>query len=485
MLRIYFISLMLLIGHFMQGQSLKEIALSNDLTTLKNFLNSNDLNKCVDGVNPIIGFSSVGNVGFVEYLIDKGADVNAQCKWNRTALMMAVKRNDIEMVKLLVENGADITRKDTKGETALDMAMKLKLDTIISEVFEKEMAQFAEVDGPYIVRNEMSVTSIQFLRNKDQKIEVIRDKVSVDDLSDQKYTCYGTDGLPLFNFTLEADEEFEPDNSYYREPDRLVAISDIEGNLDAFVNLLKANKVVDEKLNWAFGEGHLVLVGDYFDRGKYVTEGLWLAYKLDKEAEKAGGKVHFIIGNHEEMNLSGDLRYVQRKYIVNAHLAGLEYLDLYGENTVLGKWLRSKNSIVKIGDYLFCHGGLSPEFIGSLMTMKSINKTTRKYLDKSFEEKDKDDRAGNVFSSLGPLWYRGHILRQNTQEEVDAVLKYFRADHLIIGHTPVEKITPIYNNKIIGIDVPHIRGPKYQRALLIEDEHFFSLDTEGNKTKLF
>ena len=38
-----------------------------------------------------------------------------------------------------------------------------------------------------------------------------------------------------------------------------------------------ADHIVDDGGNWAFGQGHLVVVGDVFDRGDEVTEILWQA----------------------------------------------------------------------------------------------------------------------------------------------------------------------------------------------------------------
>jgi hypothetical protein len=96
---------------------------------------------------------------------------------------------------------------------------------------------------------------------------------------------------------------------------RIFAISDIHGEYDAFVDLLRNAGVIDENLNWSWTDGHLVIVGDTFDRGVSVTECLWLIYRLEQEAEKVGGRVHFVLGNHEAMVMYGDNRaagFVQR-----------------------------------------------------------------------------------------------------------------------------------------------------------------------------
>ena len=74
-----------------------------------------------------------------------------------------------------------------------------------------------------------------------------------------------------------------------------------------------AGKVIDTDLTWSFGDGHLVIVGDVFDRGPNVTECLWLIYRLEQEASAAGGAVHFLLGNHELMVMRGDLRYLNER----------------------------------------------------------------------------------------------------------------------------------------------------------------------------
>ncbi|MDO4727695.1 MAG: hypothetical protein Q4B43_01690 [Bacteroidota bacterium] len=87
--------------------------------------------------------------------------------------------------------------------------------------------------------------------------------------------------------------------SRYTTTEKIFSISDIEGDFDKFVQILQRNNVIDHALNWAFGKGHLVLLGDFMGRGNDVTATLWLCYKLETEAQQVGGQVHFILGNHE------------------------------------------------------------------------------------------------------------------------------------------------------------------------------------------
>ena len=106
---------------------------------------------------------------------------------------------------------------------------------------------------------------------------------------------------------------FDPPKAIFEGIENIVALSDIHGQYELAVEILKNNQIIDEDLNWNFGTGHLVIVGDIFDRGDYVTEVLWLVYELEKQAKAAGGFVHFLLGNHEYMVMHKDLRYIHKK----------------------------------------------------------------------------------------------------------------------------------------------------------------------------
>lgn len=151
------------------------------------------------------------------------------------------------------------------------------------------------------------------------------------------------------------------DNAIYRVDFDVIAISDIHGQFALMETLLQQHKVVDLEGNWIFGNGHLVITGDIFDRGDKVTETLWYLYRLEKLAADAGGKIHLLLGNHEVMVLNQDLRYLHEKYQVVGNLFEQSFEELFSENSVLGAWLRSKSVLVKINNVLYMHGGFSPE----------------------------------------------------------------------------------------------------------------------------
>src|SRR5258706_2573691 len=93
---------------------------------------------------------------------------------------------------------------------------------------------------------------------------------------------------------------------------RVVAIGDVHGDYPRFLEILRAAELIDGKPAWKGGTAHLVLTGDFVDRGDASAKGLDLIMALEPQALKAGGRVHALIGNHEAMDLYGDLRYVTK-----------------------------------------------------------------------------------------------------------------------------------------------------------------------------
>ena len=91
---------------------------------------------------------------------------------------------------------------------------------------------------------------------------------------------------------------------------RVVAFGAGHGAFDDWTQMLQDVGVVDAKLNWAGGNTHLVSLGDLIDRGPGSRKVVELLMKLDAQAEQAGGAVHLVLGNHEVMVMTGDLRYV-------------------------------------------------------------------------------------------------------------------------------------------------------------------------------
>lgn len=331
-------------------------------------------------------------------------------------------------------------------------------------------------DGPIIIYENGKIINCQIL-SKDSLFVASKVEISKQD----SLSCYVDETKDLYKFQLKDRIKIEP--TEYSLPNKMLIISDIEGNFNGFKSILTGNKIIDNNLVWIFGENHLVLVGDFFDRGLNVTECLWLIYKLEKEAEKQGGKVHFILGNHELINLKNDFRYVRDKYLENANKLKLDYKKWYATNTELGRWLRSKNSVEKIGDYLFVHAGIRKDF-PLKYSLKEINDNIRKSIDILFE---KDKQRNDIFiGNDGPLWYRGIAKEDESQRDVENTLAKHKASKMIIGHTVFEEIQFLYNQKVIVIDLAHKINSENGKmfALWFEGKEFKTTDQNGIKTTL-
>ncbi|MBK8981603.1 MAG: metallophosphoesterase [Ignavibacteria bacterium] len=341
---------------------------------------------------------------------------------------------------------------------------------------ESDSSEFSS-DGPVIVYEEGNIKSYSVIPGSNDFKTSVKTIGAEDILS-----CYVDEKGDQFNFRLK--ESVNTENDVYDLPEKMLILSDIEGNFKGFYLILKGAGVINENFEWTFGNGHLVLVGDFFDRGLNVTECLWLIYKLEYEAEQSGGKVHFILGNHEMMVLRGDLRYVRAKYFSNADSLKLSYDKWFAKNTELGKWLRSKNAVEKIGDYLFVHAGISKDFPADTFSLTDINVNIRLSIDKTFPggKTSKDIFIG----SGGPLWYRGIIKETETQEDVEKTLSVFNSSKMIAGHTIVDSIKHLYNGKVIAIDLDHNENTKkgVMFALWFENGKFYMIDNNGLKSEL-
>ena len=269
--------------------------------------------------------------------------------------------------------------------------------------------------------------------------------------------------------------------SLFANVDSVFSVGDLHGEYEAIVDLLKNNLVIDDHLNWNFGTGHLVFCGDVFDRGSKVTECLWFIYKLEQQAYQAGGKVHFLLGNHEIMTLSGDLRYLHRKYKTIQEKSGIPYSFLFNENTFFGKWMREKNAVVKINNTIYVHGGLHPDLIKRNISVEKMNALIRTYLN----HQDFSEEISFLINTHGPLWYRGYVqddkaYRKTTQSEIDKLLVHYNAERIVFAHTTVSDILPLYQSKVFAIDVP--LSNQKGKALLIVGDETYKIDKTGTRT---
>lgn len=294
----------------------------------------------------------------------------------------------------------------------------------------------------------------------------------------------------LFNVPLK--DRITNEDWKFDHVDSIMVISDIEGNFDALSSWLIGNHVVDDGLNWTFGKNHLVFNGDIVDRGDMVFLTLWLIYKLEGEAANAGGGVHFVLGNHEQLNFHGKfgkdyLIYVNDAYFKDDDLLGIDYNDRFGTDTEMGRWLRSKNAVIQINDIMFAHGGLSKSLVDSGLSIDEVNDMNRRLLDKPNHQYNSQEKL--VGLGEGPLWYRGLALQEESQGNVDFILKHYDINKLVIGHTIINEteIVPLYNGKVIPIDLHHYKSYKTEgliNGLLISGQNLYQIDSYGSRTPL-
>jgi hydrogenase maturation factor len=223
-----------------------------------------------------------------------------------------------------------------------------------------------------------------------------------------------------------------------------------------------------------------------------------LIYKLEQEALNQTGKVHYILGNHEIMNFQGNASYAKKKYKRVAQLISkndslkVATQFLYSDKTELGKWLRSKNVMEKVGNYIFVHAGLSLEILKYKVSISDINRIARNNWDKNLYDEDKNNKVENFITGRkGIYWYRG--LAQDykyydkiKENELNEVLKFYQADKIVFGHSVMEDITKEFNGKTINTDVKHgqEKNSEKTKGLLIENEVEYKIDGKGTKTKL-
>lgn len=268
-------------------------------------------------------------------------------------------------------------------------------------------------------------------------------------------------------------------------PAKVLAVSDVHGNFDTLRALLKAHGVVDAAHRWTFGRGHLVVVGDVFDRGPKATEALWLIRSLEAQAAKAGGRVHMLLGNHEAMVLQDDLRYVHPKYrALLRDTLPLTLPQLYGPDSELGRWLRTRPALLRLGPYLFVHGGISPTILDLQLGVKGCNEAVRRNLDGP----KSNALAQQLFGPEGPLWYRGLVPGAQNGGDADEgtlarALEAFKVQAIVVGHSTLDRVTSLHAGKVFGIDAG-LKGQKRGEVWVCKSGRAFRGGLDGRLEEL-
>jgi hypothetical protein len=279
---------------------------------------------------------------------------------------------------------------------------------------------------------------------------------------------------------------------------RVVAIGDVHGAYENFVAVLRLAGLVDEKTRWSGGKTHLVQTGDVVDRGADSRKALDLLMRLEGEARKAGGRVHALLGNHEVMNLLGDLRYVsaedyasfrtprseelresllrlliaenqkqarekdaafdeagfRERFLKETPLGYVERSQAFGAQGEYGRWLRKRPAVVRIDGVLFLHGGISPGV--APLGCAAINETVRGEVSDRIAELRAAPASSLAAREDGPLWYRGLASEDESAfaPSLDEILKAMGARAIVVGHTVTRngRIGTRFGGRVVTID---------------------------------
>lgn len=337
-------------------------------------------------------------------------------------------------------------------------------------------------DGPYVTRSPNGAWVARWVEGDDSAPQIRETPVA----AGSAITVSAVGPVPAFNVKLRALAAMPAADEVKLPPDApLFVMADTHGEYAIAVELLKKQKVIDSKLKWSFGKGRLAVLGDVFDRGPNQTEILWLLYSLEAQSKAAGGAVYVMLGNHESMALGGDERYLNPKYRkVRETLEAPSYASLFGPDSLLGQWLRTKSAVMKIGDYLCLHGGVSVEVVERGLTLAQLNGSVRSSLGDARPD-------GFVMGPGGPLWYRGYfpdIARQSgsavaSPNDIDRILGFYGAKAIFVGHTIVPTVTPLYGGRVVAVQVyPHrdeaTAKPEMQ-GLLVKQGAFYRARIDG------
>lgn len=290
-----------------------------------------------------------------------------------------------------------------------------------------------------------------------------------------------------------------PLQTTYPSPDRLIAVGDLHGDLNKSKQALRLAGLIDSYDHWAGGSTTVVQVGDVLDRGGDEIKILYFLEKLKREAEKSGGSIITMNGNHEIMNVDGDFRFVTKSgldefrvwadwycigNVMKSLCGGLvkpsdpfdgvplvfpgvkpEIVDgirariaaLRPNGPISNRFLTKNVTVLVIGDSVFVHGGLLPKHVS--YGLERINEEVKDWISGLRERVSSELVRGR--NSL--VWLRkfsDEVAKNcdcSTLEHVLATIP--GAKRMIMGHTIQEKgINGACDNRAIRIDVGMSRG---------------------------
>jgi len=265
--------------------------------------------------------------------------------------------------------------------------------------------------------------------------------------------------------TTAANKSLPAIKTRYPAAERVVAIGDVHGDFEATKRALKLAGIVNDELQWIAGNTVLVQTGDVLDRGDGEQAILDLFERLQKQAKAAGGAFHVLHGNHELMNVAGDMRYVTPGGWVDfqdapgVSAASYPRLQRFPEpqraryaaflpGGAYAKKIASHPVVVIVGDTVFAHGGVLPKHVA--YGIDRINREVGAWLLGR-------SAAGMavIRSDDSPVWSR-HFSHQPDEADcklLKETLSKLGVKRMVVGHTVQKTIRPACDEQVWRIDV--------------------------------
>ena len=246
---------------------------------------------------------------------------------------------------------------------------------------------------------------------------------------------------------------------------RLVAIGDLHGDLEAARTALRIAGASDENDRWIGGDLVLIQLGDILDRGDDAMEILDLLDRLREQARASGGEIHLLNGNHELMNVELDMRYVSVGGYIDfvagekrdpATATAQDVVDGIGERILavrpggsMALRFAERNVITIVGNTVFVHGGVLPHIAD--YGIERLNQETRQWI-----RGDDPCPPEPLLADDGPVWSRNYS-EDPDQEDcrlLEVTLEKLGAQRMVVGHTvQIDGISPACDGRVWRVDV--------------------------------
>ena len=282
------------------------------------------------------------------------------------------------------------------------------------------------------------------------------------------------------------------DDYHWTGVERVIAIGDLHGDYGQYINVMRSAGLINNKGKWIGGKTHLVQTGDIPDRGPDTRKIIDHLTKLAKQAKKKGGYVHMLIGNHEAMNVVGDLRYVtagefsafksrnskryqdmqwqrqvewmsvndptfaeldlvayRQEWDQRVPLGWVEHRLAWALNGEYGELVKENAVAIQVNDTIFLHGGISAKYCA--LSLESITQQVIAAM------QNYDPAATTIANDpWGPVWYRGLATEDETDvfsQTLDNILNRYGAKRIVIGHTPTGgAVWPRFDQRVVVND---------------------------------